>query len=114
RDAGFEGFRVILFQQTGGFSQATGDDVGLKMDFPFFSSLTKAVLAGDVINAVGYRLRPYQVEQGATDGAMELAKKACYEAFVGGTSILRALWNAKPAFEAVKLDRLLPKPKVSI
>src|SRR6185437_12011315 len=54
RDAGFDGFRVILFQQTGGFSQATGDDVGLKMDMPFFTSLTKAVLAGDVINAVGY------------------------------------------------------------
>src|SRR4051812_41791444 len=32
RDAGFEGFRVILFQQTGGFAQATGEDVGLRMD----------------------------------------------------------------------------------
>jgi hypothetical protein len=28
RDAGFDGFRVMLFQQTGGLSQATGDDVG--------------------------------------------------------------------------------------
>jgi predicted nucleotide-binding protein (sugar kinase/HSP70/actin superfamily) len=114
RDAGFDGFRVILFQQTGGFSQATGDEVGLKMDFAFFTSLTKAVLAGDVINAVGYRLRPYEVEQGATDRAMEVAKKACYDAFVEKSSILWALYKAKDAFLDVKVDRLLPKPKVSI
>jgi predicted nucleotide-binding protein (sugar kinase/HSP70/actin superfamily) len=114
RDAGFDGFRVILFQQTGGFSQATGDDVGLRMDFPFFTSLTKAVLAGDVINAVGYRLRPYEVEPGATDKAMEVAKKACYEAFVDHRSILWALFKAKDAFASVKVDRLMPKPKVSI
>src|SRR5215471_18894215 len=114
RDAGFDGFRVILFQQTGGFSQATGDDVGLKMDVPFFTSLTKAVLAGDVINAVGYRLRPYEVEPGSTDRAIEVAKKACYDAFVNKSSILWALYKAKDAFLDVKVDRLLPKPKVSI
>jgi predicted nucleotide-binding protein (sugar kinase/HSP70/actin superfamily) len=114
RDAGFDGFRVILFQQTGGFSQATGDDIGLRMDFPFFTSLTKAVLAGDVINAIGYRLRPYEVEAGATDRAMDVAKKACYDAFTEKKSILFALWKAKEAFTEVKVDRLMPKPKVSI
>src|SRR5712691_1888264 len=91
RDAGFDGFRVILFQQT-------GDDIGLQMNFPFFTSLTKAVLAGDVINAIGYRLRPYEVEAGATDRAIELAKKACYEAFVDKGSILWALWKSKDSF----------------
>jgi predicted nucleotide-binding protein (sugar kinase/HSP70/actin superfamily) len=28
RDAGFDGFRVMLFQQQGGLKQATGEDVG--------------------------------------------------------------------------------------
>src|SRR5204862_2426979 len=106
--------RVILLHQTVGFSQATGDDVGLQMDMPLFTSLTKAVLAGDVINAIGYRLRPYEVEPGATDRAMEVAKKACYEAFVEKRSILWALFRAKDAFANVKVDRLMPKPKVSI
>jgi predicted nucleotide-binding protein (sugar kinase/HSP70/actin superfamily) len=114
RDAGFDGFRVILFQQTGGFAQATGEDVGLRMDRAFFVSLTKAILAGDVINAVGYRLRPYEVESGATDRAMDVAKKACYEAFVNKGSVLYALWKSKEAFDAVKVDRTMPKPKVSI
>jgi predicted nucleotide-binding protein (sugar kinase/HSP70/actin superfamily) len=114
RDAGFDGFRVVLFQQTGGFSQATGEDVGLRMDMEFFTSLTKAILVGDVINAIGYRLRPYEVEQGATDRAMETAKKLCRDAFVQKKSVLWALFQAKSAFAAVKVNRLLPKPKVSI
>jgi predicted nucleotide-binding protein (sugar kinase/HSP70/actin superfamily) len=114
RDAGFDGFRVVLFQQTGGFAQATGEEMGLQMNPPFFIGLTKAVMAGDVINAIGYRLRPYELETGATDRAMDVAKKACYDAFVEKGSVLLALWRAKEAFKAVKVDRLNPKPKVSI
>ena len=50
RDAGFDGFRVMLFQQTGGLSQATGDDVGLEMNPAFFIALVKAVVTGDVLS----------------------------------------------------------------
>ena len=32
RDSGFDGFRVLLFQQQGGLKQATGDEQGLKMN----------------------------------------------------------------------------------
>jgi predicted nucleotide-binding protein (sugar kinase/HSP70/actin superfamily) len=114
RDAGFDGFRVVLFQQTGGFAQATGEDVGLQMNPAFFISLTKAVMAGDVINAIGYRLRPYELEAGATDRAIEVAKKKVHAAFVEKKSVLVALLEAKKAFAAVKVDRTIPKPKVSI
>lgn len=114
RDAGFDGFRVVLFQQTGGFAQATGEDVGLQLNPAFFVSLTKAVMAGDVINAVGYRLRPYELEAGATDRAIEVAKQKVHEAFVQKKSVLLAMLEAKKAFAAVKVDRTVPKPKVSI
>jgi hypothetical protein len=40
RDSGFDGFRVLLFQQTGGLKQATGDEVGLKMDPTFFWAIS--------------------------------------------------------------------------
>ncbi len=33
---GFDGFRVLLFQQKGGLKQATGDDAGLEINPPFF------------------------------------------------------------------------------
>ncbi len=115
RDAGFEGFRVLLFQQKGGFSQATGADApGLDMNTDFFVTLVKGVVIGDVLNALAYRLRPYEIEKGATDRALEAAKKHVYSAFVEHTSMLKALWRSRKEFEAVKVDRLRAKPKVSV
>ncbi len=114
RDAGFDGFRVLLFQQTGGFKQATGEGVGLEMNPTFFITLTKAILTGDVLNAIAYRIRPYEVEAGATDRAMEAAKKIVYEAFVARKSTLLALRRARREFAAVKVDRLRAKAKASI
>ena len=73
RDAGFDGFRVLLFQQKGGLKQATGDEAGLDLN-PGSSSARQAIVAGDVLNAIGYRIRPYEVEPGATDRALEECK----------------------------------------
>src|SRR5437899_3924178 len=71
RDAGFDGFRVVLFQQTGGVKQATGDESGLELSPAFFWAIVKALVSGDVINALGYRLRPYEVNPGDTDKAID-------------------------------------------
>ncbi len=114
RDAGFDGFRVMLFQQTGGLKQATGDEVGLELNPTFFWALIKGMIAGDVINAMGYRLRPYEKVKGSTNDALEKAKKIVYAALENRTNILHALWKCKPLFAAVEVDKTLPKPKVSI
>ncbi len=114
RDAGFDGFRVILFQQTGGVKQATGDESGLDLSPKFFWGIVKALVAGDVINAMGYRLRPYEVTAGDTDRAIDECKKIIYDALLHRTNILAALWKCKPLLEGVKVDRTQPKPKVSI
>jgi len=114
RDAGFDGFRVVLFQQTGGLSQATGEASGLEMTPKFFWALIKALLAGDALNALGYRIRPYEVNSGDTDRALERCKKIIYEALEARQNVLAALWRCKPLLEAVRVDRTLPKPKVSI
>src|SRR5580658_5838220 len=90
RDAGFDGFRVMLFQQQGGLSQATGEDVGLEMNPAFFWALLKAFVAGDVINALGYRIRPYEVNVGDTDRALEESKKIIYDALEARTNVLHA------------------------
>ena len=114
RDAGFDGFRVVLFQQTGGLSQATGEESGLEMNPTFFWALVKALVAGDVLNALGYRIRPYEVTSGDTDRALEQCKKILYEALQNRSNILAAIWRCKPLLEAVKVDRTQPKPKTSI
>jgi predicted nucleotide-binding protein (sugar kinase/HSP70/actin superfamily) len=114
RDAGFDGFRVMLFQQQGGLSQATGEESGLELKPKFFIALLKALLAGDILNGIGYRLRPYEVEPGATDRALAESKKLCYDALREGRSILRALTKAKRVLAEVKVDRSQVKPKVAI
>ncbi|WP_437740539.1 2-hydroxyglutaryl-CoA dehydratase [Sorangium sp. So ce1504] len=114
RDAGFDGFRVMLFQQTGGLSQATGDDVGLEMNPAFFIAIIKAIVCGDTLNALGYRIRPYEVEPGATNRAMESAKRILYKALYEQTNVFKALYEARKEFEGVRVDKLRPKAKTSI
>jgi predicted nucleotide-binding protein (sugar kinase/HSP70/actin superfamily) len=114
RDAGFDGFRVVLFQQTGGLSQATGEESGLEMSPPFFWALVKALVAGDVINALGYRIRPYESNDGATDRALEQSKKIVYDALEKRTNVLGALWKCKALLEDVAVDRTQARPKTSI
>ena len=74
RDAGFEGFRVLLFQQQGGIKFAAGSNEGLKIDFKFASSIVKAMIAGDVLNLMAYRLRPYETIPGNVDKTIEQCK----------------------------------------
>jgi predicted nucleotide-binding protein (sugar kinase/HSP70/actin superfamily) len=114
RDAGFDGFRVMLFQQTGGLSQATGDDVGLDMNPAFFVAIIKAIVCGDALNALGYRVRPYEVEPGATNRAMEEAKRILYAALYEKTNVFWALHRARKEFVKVEVDKLRPKAKTSI
>jgi predicted nucleotide-binding protein (sugar kinase/HSP70/actin superfamily) len=114
RDAGFNGFRVMLFQQKGGLKQATGDEAGLEMNPKFFITVLKAIIAGDVINGMGYRLRPFEVEPGAADRAQANAKKYVHAALVNKTSVLAALWKVRKEFAQVKCDWTRPAPRVSI
>ena len=114
RDAGFDGFRVLLFQQTGGFKQATGAESGLRMDPPFFMGLAKAIIGGDVINAMAYRIRPYEVEPGSADRALERAKKIMYDTLAEQKNILAGLYRCKKEFASVKVDRTQIRPKASI
>src|SRR5690348_14090287 len=74
RDSGFDGFRVMLFQQQGGLKQATGEDAGLEMNPKFFLAIVLAIFAGDVMNLLMYRTRPYEVVKGSTNKAVAEAK----------------------------------------
>jgi predicted nucleotide-binding protein (sugar kinase/HSP70/actin superfamily) len=114
RDSGFDGFRVLLFQQTGGLKQATGDGVGLEMNPTFFWGVVRAIMIGDALNALGYRIRPYEVEVGATDRAIEQSKKIISDAFENNTSLPVALWRVRRTMSKVKVDRTKAKPRVGI
>ena len=108
RDAGFDGFRVMLFQQKGGLKQATGDEAGLEMNPTFFLGLLRAIIAGDVINGMGYRLRPFEVEAGRhRPGASRRPSSDVYDALVNKRSrCWRRCGGARREFAAdqVRLD----------
>ncbi|WP_141433201.1 2-hydroxyglutaryl-CoA dehydratase [Bacillus sp. 03113] len=114
RDAGFDGFRVLLFQQQSGLKQATGEESALKLDSSFFMTFLKAVLIGDILNALGYRIRPYEVEEGSTNAALERCKKYLYDAFSKRKSLLPVLYRCRKELQKVQVNRTLVKPKVSI
>jgi predicted nucleotide-binding protein (sugar kinase/HSP70/actin superfamily) len=113
-DAGFDGFRVLLFQQQGGLRQATGEATGLEFTPGFFKAILKAVMAGDVLNAAAYRIRPYEIEKGATDGAVAECRDLLRSCLENDRSVVRALWRCRTILNRVAVDRLRPKPKVSI
>ena len=114
RDSGFDGFRVMLFQQTGGLKQATGEDAGLEMNPKFFIKIILSILAGDVLNLLMYRTRPYEVEKGATDRAVAESKQLVMAALRHNKNVLWALVQARRIFSRIEVDRTIVKPKVSV
>ena len=70
RNSGFDGFRVMLFQQGGGLNQAEAE-AGLEMNLEFFLGILNAMNMGDLINEVAYLIRPYELNKGETDAALE-------------------------------------------
>ena len=113
-DSGFDGFRVLLFQQQGGLKQATGEAAGLEINGAFFKGLLQAVMAGDCLNLAGYRIRPYEKVRGQTDAALEECTALLRETLQRRKSVLAALLRCRKILNRVEVDRLQPKPKVSI
>jgi predicted nucleotide-binding protein (sugar kinase/HSP70/actin superfamily) len=70
QNAGFEGFRVIRFQQDHGIKQKI-EEPGLKYSLDFGLGMLKAVLLGDVLNDLVHSIRPFEVYPGETDRVMD-------------------------------------------
>ncbi len=81
RNAGFDGFRVLLFQQEGGLSQSDAEQ-GLEMNLDFFLGILNALNCGDLLNEVAYAIRPYEVNAGETNEMLEGIMDYMHEVFV--------------------------------
>ncbi|MBI4476759.1 MAG: activator of (R)-2-hydroxyglutaryl-CoA dehydratase [Acidobacteria bacterium] len=69
QNSGFDGFRVLLFQQTDGIKAASGEP-GLKFTVDFGMGAFSALNFGDVLNDITYQIRPFEVNGGETDRVM--------------------------------------------
>ena len=72
QNAGFDGFRVLLFQQTDGIKAASGEP-GLKFSVDFGMGMLNALNLGDVVNELAYQIRPFEKNKGETDRVMREA-----------------------------------------
>ncbi len=142
RNAGFDGFRVLLFQQTGGLDQAAPQD-GLEMNLEFFLGILNALNCADVLNEAAYAVRPYETEPGRTDAVLEAAIARLAEALrnrrwwraperwpaglrrsadyagkflqqTAGRAVARELAACGQAFAEIPVDRLRVRPIVKI
>src|SRR5262245_42967214 len=69
QNAGFDGFRVLLFQQTDGIKAASGEP-GLKFTVDFGMGAFNALNYGDILNDMAYQIRPFEAHAGETDRVM--------------------------------------------
>ncbi len=67
-NAGFGGFRVLLFSQNEGIKANSGEP-GLKFTVDFGMGMLNALNLGDVTNEMLHQLRPYEIVPGETDRA---------------------------------------------
>src|SRR5215469_266906 len=70
QNAGFDGFRVLLFQQQEGIKAASGEP-GLKFTVDFGVGMLNALHAGDTLQDLIHQVRPYEVHKGETDRVFE-------------------------------------------
>lgn len=121
RDAGFPDFRVLLFQQREGLKQ--GEESGLELNPAFFITVLKTIMVGDMINELGYKIRPYEVTPGETDQCIEEARRILYETLQNkakqkktklSIKLSGALRKINKIFSSIQADYSRIKPKVKI
>ena len=71
QNAGFDGFRILRFQQDEGIRQKT-EAPGLKYTIDFGLGMLKVLFLGDVLNDLTCGIRAYEVNPGETDRVMDL------------------------------------------
>jgi predicted nucleotide-binding protein (sugar kinase/HSP70/actin superfamily) len=72
KNAGFDGFRVLLFHDSDGIKAASGEP-GLKFTIDFGMGMLNALHVGDVMNDVIYQIRPFEVKKGEANRVFENA-----------------------------------------
>jgi predicted nucleotide-binding protein (sugar kinase/HSP70/actin superfamily) len=103
---------------------------GLELNMPLTLGALWGVLCADVLQSLEYQTRPYEVEKGATDRAIERSVGYLYEAFkkrpqrgkawssllwhLSTNYFVNALREVKKNFDSIEVDRLQCKPVVKI
>lgn len=127
RNLGMEDFRLYFLAQDPVGAQ---DGAGIELPPELIVKALTVCLAADAIQDVEYQIRPYEIEQGATNRAARRAVDELCEAIerarppsgnwslwlwaLFSRDVIGALQCARRHFDEVAVDRLRVKPKVKI
>jgi len=107
KNAGFDGFRVLLFKDSDGIKAESGEP-GLKFTVDFGFGMLNAMHLGDVINDIIYQIRPFEVTKGESDRIFQEAVDGLCEDLRNRKSFeieqVAPDW-AKPKFKSNKILR---------
>ena len=105
-NAGFHGFRILLFQQDDGINAASGE-AGLKFTVDFGLGAFNALNFGDVLNDVCCQIRPYEVNAGETERVSQEMMAALSSAIRD-----RRMFRVEERFPEWLASRVLARRKV--
>jgi len=111
--AGFKNFQIMVIRQTEGLSQSSAEST-LGIDRNFVLALVRAVMIGDLLNELGFSLRPYEVDPGSVDAALSQGRNWLYWAMRDRENLVPVLGRIKRLLDEVPVDYRRIKPKVKI
>ena len=101
RNSGFDGFRVLLFQQAGGLDQA-GIEAGLDLNIDFFIGMLNGMNFGDLLLDISDQIRPFELKKGETDRVLRECVEYMHEVMKGRRpytfegKLADVMWAHKP------------------
>ena len=113
-DSGFKGFRVVSFEHNKSIFQEAQEESIVEFSPKYFLILVKSVIIADILNILGYQMRPYEVVKGSTDSAIKSCEELIIETLENKNSLLKTMYKCRKILEKVELNRLQVKPKVMV
>jgi predicted nucleotide-binding protein (sugar kinase/HSP70/actin superfamily) len=112
RDAGFQGFRVLIFSRSGDVEDVLMD--GLALQTKTLIQFFHAIQIGDILNTLTLQIRPFETIPGITDQKMQEVQNLLGEAIEKKRGLLKALWRARKIIQSIPVDRSQRKPIIHI
>lgn len=111
QNTGYEGFRVIVFEKSGGMNQQMKSNA-IEVNIRFFLALVNAVHLGDLVNELTCKIRPYEIVEGATNAvrmeSLEYLKEMLKnKKDVRSKGIWKQLWTSTGTLKAADFIKVL-------
>ncbi len=115
QNAGFDNFRILTFDQASNLEQTSGKpENGIDTNKAFYVALIKSLVLGDILNEIGYRLRPYEEIKGETDEVIAVYRERLSSALGNGSPIRVHLHELHERLKHLRVNYLHVKPIVQV